>query len=251
MTESARQDSGQLLYRFLSWCVHAYTAMGAVAGLLTLKLAADHRFRDAFIAMAVATVIDSSDGPLARRLDIKLRLPQFDGALLDNVIDYLNYVITPAFLMLCAGLLPRGNLGLGIAAAVVLSSAYGFCRVDAKTDDHYFLGFPSYWNLVVLYLYCFRLGPAANAAILLVFAALVFVPLKFIYPNRTRALRPLTLFLALVWAALVFAILMDFPSPSPLLVWLSFSFIGYYLIMSFAINAWMLYRRRRDEPRTS
>ena len=29
------------------------------------------------------------------------------------------------------------------SAAVLLSSAYGFCAADAKTDDHFFTGFPS------------------------------------------------------------------------------------------------------------
>lgn len=249
MSRSANQNSRSRLYSFAPWSVHAYTAMGAVAGLLTLKFAADHSFRAAFVAMAVATVIDSSDGPLARYLDIKRRLPQFDGALLDNVIDYLNYVITPAFLMLSAGLLPQGAPGLAVAAVVVLSSAYGFCRAEAKTQDHYFLGFPSYWNLVAFYLYCFGLGAIPNSAILLGFAAMVFTPLKFIYPNRTRALRPLTLVLAMIWAGLVIAILADFPKPSQLLVWLSFGFIGYYLVMSFAMNAWMFCRRRTNEQR--
>jgi phosphatidylcholine synthase len=224
------------MHRLAGWAVHFYTALGAVAGLYTLVFIGTDRFRAAFVAMALATVIDSSDGPLARALHLKERIPGFDGALLDNIIDYFNYVVTPAFLMLRAGLLP-GAPGMAAACAIVLSSAFGFCRAEAKTRDNYFLGFPSYWNLVALYLFCFRASAPFNTAIVLVLAAMVFTPIKFIYPNRTPRLRRLTLTLAFIWAILIAAILFELPHPNPVAVWLSFTFIGYYFLMSFALHA--------------
>jgi phosphatidylcholine synthase len=238
--------SGKTVPKMLAWAVHAYTASGAVIGLLALDLAAQHRFRGSFIMMAVATAIDSSDGVLARRLEVKTRIPNFDGALLDNIVDYLTYVVAPAYLMLCAAMLPAGILGYIVAAAVLLSSAYGFCQTNAKTPDHYFLGFPSYWNLVAFYLYCFGIGPAINAVIVVAFAAMVFVPIKYIYPSRTELLRRLTITLGLIWAGLIAYLLATLQAPNHIVVWVSFSFIGYYLIMSLALHAWTTWAMHRD-----
>ncbi len=219
------------------WGVHAYTATGAVCGLMALVYAAKLDFRASFIAMALATVVDSSDGPMARALEIGTLIPIFDGALLDNIVDYLTYVVAPAFLMLTAGLLPQGLIGSLLAAAVMLSSAYGFCRIDAKTEDHFFLGFPSYWNLVALYLFCFGLSPSINGLIVGGLAILVFVPMKFIYPNRTTRLRALTLTLGIIWAFATIALVFELPSPNRALVLLSFSFVIYYLLASLALQA--------------
>ena len=246
----SQSRSREAVLKILAWAVHAYTASGALVGLLAIKLAAEHRFRGSFIMMALATAIDSSDGMLARRLEVKKRIPNLDGALLDNIVDYLTYVVAPAYLMLCAGMLPAGIWGYAVAATVLLSSAYGFCQTNAKTPDHYFLGFPSYWNLAAFYLYCFALRPAFNVAILVGFAALVFVPIKYIYPSRTELLRPLTITLGVIWAALVTYLLATLHTPNHFVVWLSFSFIGYYLIMSVVLHAWTtwaLHRTRTDE----
>ena len=87
---------------------------------------------------------------------------------------------------------------------MLLSSAYGFAQADAKVDagDHFFTGFPSYWNIVVVYLYVLQLPQIANAVILVVLAVLVFVPIRYIYPSRTKTLRVPTLVLGAAWAAL-------------------------------------------------
>ena len=169
--------------------MHLYTALGAVAGLVSIDYAARGDFRASFIAMAVATAIDSSDGPLARLLEVRRRIPHFDGALLDNIVDYLTYVLAPVFLMLRAGILEPGLGGYLVGGFAMLASGYGFCHVEAKTDDHYFRGFPSYWNLVAFYLYCLGLGALAGTIVVAVFAVMVFVPIKYIYPNRTGPLR--------------------------------------------------------------
>ncbi len=226
--------------RFLlacAWGVHLYTALGAVAGLLAIYFASRWEFRASFIAMGAATFIDSSDGPLARLVNVRARVPSFDGALLDNIVDYLTYTVAPVFLMIEAGITPPGWIGLGLACFVMLASAYGFCQTAAKTDDHYFLGFPNYWNLIAFYLYCLGRSPTFNAAILATFAVLVFVPIKYIYPNRTVALRPLTLTLGIIWAVITIAMLAMLPSVNPVLLFASLSFIAYYLIASFALHA--------------
>jgi phosphatidylcholine synthase len=135
-----------------------------------------------------------------------------------------------------------------LAGFVLIASAYGFCRVDAKTDDHYFRGFPSYWNLLAFYLFCLRLGPLANAIVVGILAVMVFTPIKFIYPNRTSSLRPLTLGLAIIWALATIAMLPALPQYNPILLYISLAFIAYYFAMSFILHARSATARMRYRP---
>lgn len=220
-----------------AWAVHLYTALGAVAGLIALNYIARGDWRGAFTMMAIAVAIDASDGPIARAIRVRERLPFFDGALLDNIVDYLNYVAAPLFLMIRARLIPDGAAGEAVAGFVMIASAYGFSRLDAKTEDNYFRGFPSYWNLVALYLFCLGFSPAVNAAVVAFLALMVFVPIKYIYPNRTELMRPLTLALAAIWAVATAAMLPMLPRHNDILLYTSLAFVVYYFVMSFALHA--------------
>src|ERR1035437_5498605 len=95
-----------------AWGVHFYTACGAVLGFLALDATANGNYGLAFIWLTVATVIDCTDGTLARRVGVKQVLPHFDGARLDDIVDYLNYVLVPVVLAYHAGLIPHGRVGL-------------------------------------------------------------------------------------------------------------------------------------------
>jgi phosphatidylcholine synthase len=220
-----------------AWSVHLYTGLGAALGLLAIYFAAESDFRASFIAMGAATFIDSSDGPLARLLNVKVRTPSFDGALLDNIVDYLTYVAAPVFLMLWAGIIPESTFGLLLACFVMVAASYGFCQTNAKTQDHYFLGFPNYWNLIAFYLYCLDWGNIFNVAILVSFGVMVFIPIRFIYPNRTVPLRPVTLSLGVAWAGITIFMLIMLPEVNRVLLFASLSFIVYYLLASFALHA--------------
>jgi phosphatidylcholine synthase len=171
---SGGRQRGTTAIAWSAWTVHAYTASGALLAFLATLAIFAGRFRAAFLWLFTAVVIDATDGWLARRMRVGDRLPQFSGAKLDDLIDYLTFVFVPALLFWRAGLLPAHG-GFGIVAAILLSSAYGFAREDAKTSDHFFTGFPSYWNVVALYLFVAGLTPVANGVILLALAALVFV----------------------------------------------------------------------------
>lgn len=232
----AESDSNRLFLLACAWGVHLYTALGAVFGVLAIHYAAVGDYRASFIAMAVTVVIDSSDGTLARFFNVKKRVPGFDGALLDNIVDYLTYVVAPVFLTIRAGLV-TGTIGFAVAGFVLIASAYQFCQAEAKTPDNFFLGFPSYWNLVVFYLYCLNWGTIVNEIILTLFGVMVFIPIKYIYPSRTKPLRPLTLALGVIWGAVTIAMLPSLPSCNPLLLYLSLAYIAYYLIASFALHA--------------
>jgi phosphatidylcholine synthase len=184
-----------------AWLVHAFTASGVVLAYLAIEAIVAGAVRDAFIYLAIATGVDSVDGVLARLARVKERTPQFDGALLDNIIDYLTFTLVPVFLLRQQRLLPDDPAGVAIAVAVLLSSAYGFCRTDAKTTDHFFTGFPSYWNIVALYMVGLGTSPTTNAIALIIFVALVFVPIGYVYPSRTPKWQALSVGLGLAWGA--------------------------------------------------
>lgn len=215
----------------LAWGVHLFTASGAVFGLLSIIAITQEQWMEAFIWMSMAIAVDSFDGALARRFRVKQVLPNFDGALLDNIVDYLNYVIVPAYFLYAAGLLPQAFAIIG-AAVTVLASAYQFCQEDAKTEDHYFKGFPSYWNIAVFYLFILELNPWLNLALVMFFSILVFVPIKYIYPTRTETNQRLTLFLAMIWVVSSLAIIVQYPEPHPLVIAISLFYIAYYFALS-------------------
>jgi phosphatidylcholine synthase len=227
---------GSKRLRAAGWALHAYTASGTVLALLAVMAAVDgHTVRALWILFA-ALIIDGTDGTLARRLRVKETIPGFDGARLDDIVDYITYAFAPVVLLWAGGYLPGGPWGVIFAAIPLMASSYQFCRTDAKTDDHFFLGFPSYWNVVAFYAVVLDLAPAFTAAVLVVCAILVFVPIKYIYPSRTTTLRALNLTLAAVWLVLYAVILLDMPQPSLVLVGLSLAYVGYYFLVSLVLT---------------
>jgi phosphatidylcholine synthase len=120
----------------LPWLAHLYTASSAVIALLATIAVFEYRFRTAFFWLALAIIVDSSDGLLARAVRVKQRLPWFNGAKLDDIVDYLTYVFVPA-LVVWRSLLVPASWTIPVASAMLLSSGYGFNREDAKTSDHF------------------------------------------------------------------------------------------------------------------
>ena len=227
-----------------SGLVHAYTATGTVLALLIVLAAIEGDVALALWLGLAALVIDATDGMLARRFDVKERLPWFDGALLDNIVDYLTYAFAPMVLLLQTGYLPEGAAGTVVAAVPLVASSYQFCRVDAKTDDHFFLGFPSYWNVVAFYAIALDLSPAVVSAVVLTCAALVLVPIGYIYPSRMLVLRTPTLVLSAGWLVLYAVVVAQLPSPDPWVLAASLGYIAYYLVLSLYLE-----RRRRAARR--
>jgi phosphatidylcholine synthase len=226
------------------WLAHLYTGLGAVVALAATLAVIQGEYRTAFLWLGAQIVIDATDGLLARALHVKERLPHFDGARLDDIVDYLTYVFIPVLLMLQAGLLPA-QWGVWVGALVLLASAYGFSQTAAKieTTDYFFTGFPSYWNLIALYVYLLRMPSAANAAILVAFAVLVFIPLRYVYPSRTRTLRAATNVLGVAWAVLLTWIVWRLPEMDARWIQLSLLFPAYYMVLSFVLD-----RRSRTRP---
>ncbi|MBA2303129.1 MAG: CDP-diacylglycerol O-phosphatidyltransferase [Acidobacteria bacterium] len=228
----------------LAWLVHFYTASGAVLAFAATLAAFEGRFRGAFLCLVAATVVDASDGMLARYVGIPHATPRFDGARLDDIVDYLTFVFVPMVILYRAGNLPEG-WGFWVAAAVLLSSGYGFASLDAKTSDYFFTGFPSYWNIVALYLHAAGTPDLFNAVLLLALVVMVFVRIGYVYPSRTPVLRGLTNLLGVLWAAMMLAVVWLLPSVPRVVLVVSLFFPVYYTGLSF----WLHAKRPQSMPR--
>ena len=220
----------------IAWLAHLYTAAGALLGLLAAIAVVERDYRAAFFWLCLQVAVDATDGLLARALRAPERTPWFDGAKLDDIVDYLCYVFVPALLVWRAPLVPE-EWAVPVAAAMLLSSAYGFNRADAKTADHFFTGFPSYWNIVVLYLFVADMPTAVNAALLLALAGLVFVPVRYLYPSRGAAFQRLTNWLGIVWGGLILVMVSQLPAVSRPLLFASLLFPAYYVVLSLLLEA--------------
>ena len=232
------------LRQALAWGVHLYTALGLVAAAAVAVLVVRGgaaSFRWAFVWLTAATLVDATDGTLARAARVKEVLPGFDGRRLDDLVDFLTYTFLPLLLVWRAGLLPPG--AEPVLLLPLVASAYGFCQTEAKTADGYFLGFPSYWNLVAFYLYAGQPLPGGlSLAVIVVLALLTFVPSRYLYPTQPGRLNRLTLALCVPWVALLIAVLWALPDGAlarPLLL-VSLYFPAYYLIASWVVTmrAW-------------
>lgn len=227
----------QYLHKIGAWIVHLFTASGAVLGVYAIHAAYQQQYLPMFWLIGVAIIVDALDGTLARWIKVKSQLPLFDGALLDNIVDYLNYVIVPAIFLLTGPLLPADYRALG-AVVIVLTSAYQFCQAEAKTSDHFFKGFPSYWNIVVFYLYFWQINPQINLLIILSLAVLIFVPIKYVYPSRLeffaekKILRLGMLIATLLWGAATFGLLFIYPKTNSIMVCISMGYLLLYTVVS-------------------
>jgi phosphatidylcholine synthase len=215
----------------LAYGVHLFTATGAVWGFLALRAVFEHDWRMMIFWMIVAMFVDGFDGMLARWADVKTYADGIDGALLDNILDYLTYVVVPALFLVEAEVLPYG-LRMLSACAILIASAYQFTQTNAKTDDHHFKGFPSYWNVVAIYLLVMGLNPWVNFGFIVLLNILVFVPTKYIYPSRNTYLRKLTLALTYLYGIIGVWGILQYPEVPMWVMWSSFIYVAYYLVLS-------------------
>jgi phosphatidylcholine synthase len=219
----------------LAWSVHLFTATGAIWGFLTLLAVFEENWRGAIIWMIIAMFVDGFDGMLARWFHVKEYARGVDGGLMDNIIDYLNYVVVAAFILIKAPNLMPSGFELAGAFSILLTSAYQFSQVDAKTDEqsYFFKGFPSVWNFLVIYMMLLGLNPWFNFALLVLCNILVFVPVKYVYPSRNTRLRRLTLALTYLYFIIGVWGLMQYPSVPQWIVWISLIYVAYYVMLSF------------------
>ena len=215
--------------------VHLFTATGAVWGFLTLLAIWEGNIKLAVVYIIIAMFVDGFDGMLARWFDVKTHAKWIDGGLMDNIIDFLTYVVVASLLLVkVPGLMPQG-LEMVAALSILLTSAFQFSQTEAKTDNqsYFFKGFPSVWNFLVLYMMLLGLNPWINFAALMICNILVFVPIKFLYPSRNNRMRKLTLGFTYAYGALGVWGLLQYPEVPGWVAPVSGVYIAYYAVMSF------------------
>ncbi len=203
--------------RAAAFSVHIFTAMGAGVALLAMLEAVREHWANMFGWLGVALIIDAIDGPLARKLDVVRRQPNWSGETLDLVVDFVAYVFVPAYAITASGLLlPVAAPVLGIG--IVISGAMYFADRRMKASDNHFRGFPALWNAVAFYLFLLRLPPALSTLAVAALIVLTFAPFHVLHPLRVVRLRWLTLWLLASWALLaIYTVACDFDVGAPVI----------------------------------
>lgn len=184
--------------RLAALSVHLLTATGAVFAMLAMLAAVEGKWDLMFLWLVVAFFVDGIDGPLARRYHVQANAPEFDGVLLDLIIDYLTYVFIPAFALFSSGLM-AGWTGWFAIIVITFASAMYFADTRMKTKDNSFSGFPACWNMVVLVIFALEPNFWVSLGLVSALAVAMFLPLKFVHPVRTARWRAITLPVAVAW----------------------------------------------------
>ena len=222
--------------RILAWCVHAYTAFGLVVAALMAVLivqGGEEQLQMVLLLVLVSLAIDSTDGWFARKLGVADHVPEIDGRRLDDIIDFHTYTSLPLLLIWRSGVLGAGSAWLLLVPLV--ASIYGFSQTEAKTDDHHFLGFPSYWNVIALYIVLLRPAPPVVLAAVLVFSVLTFIPSKYLHTSHPGRLSLPTNVAGVLWGLLMIAIVTG-PLQTEGWILVSLTFPLYYLVASWVVT---------------
>jgi phosphatidylcholine synthase len=227
-----------------AWAVHVFTAFGVVVAMLALRDVLTNDPGGAIIWLMVTIVIDGVDGPIARLLVVKERVPRIDGYVLDLIIDYVTCVIVPAAFMYQFGVVPDNAFGVSVLGAVVFTSAIWFSRVDMMTQDNWFRGFPAAWNLVAPVLYLMNARPAVGAAVTIVLCVLSLTNFAVPHIMRAKFLQFLTLPIALIWLTAMTIGAAELPDrPWALRPFLNLGSV--YFVALGVLQTWRTYQRRR------
>ena len=205
-----------------AYLVHLFTALGVVFGFLALLATVNLEIPEAFLWLALALFIDGVDGTLARAANVKENTPYIDGAILDNIIDYLNYVVVPVFIFYTLNMVPEPFLLLS-SAAILLVSCFTFINTETKTEDFYFSGFPANWNIVILYFYILDSTQWINLFFVLLFCVLTFIPFKYVHPFRVVEFRKITLLITSIWMVTTTVLLFGITFTNPLIGTLNYA----------------------------
>lgn len=229
----------QTIPKITAWSVHAYTMLGGVVGMIALSAIAADQTRTAWFLLIVAFIIDSTDGMLARKYRVRDVLPNFDGAKIDDLIDFLTYVWAPVLILHTENLISN-PLWLGIPIIGSLF-AYGHTGMKEVEGEAYFVRFPSYWNVLVLYLYWLRPPEIVVISLLTIGMILSFIPTRYLYPTKNPKYPIFTIGLALIWIPMML-ILLSQQQPNPVWVIVSLFYPIYYMGVSFYIELSYRYR---------
>ena len=185
---------------FFSWALHLLTSFGIICSFFALKNTVDGEIFKAFMWLGLGLFIDGIDGTIARFLKVNESLPHIDGHMLDSIIDYVNYIFLPAFMIHYFGILPK-IVDIVIPAIIMVISVISYSNKNTKTDENCYIGFPAIWNVVVLYLVILNCDILINTGVLIFLIILKIIPLRFVHPFRTEKFKKLTLIMSFSWFA--------------------------------------------------
>ncbi|WP_298861094.1 hypothetical protein [uncultured Microbacterium sp.] len=206
-----------------AWAVHAFTLTGVIWATLALLALFDDEPRLMWLYLGIALVVDGVDGTLARKAEVRTYAPNFDGVILDSIIDYLTWTLIPALFLFREGLLGDGAAALILLLLINVSSMFCYANTKMKTGDYYFLGFPAAWNVVALGLWLLGAGALFNAVVVVVLSLLTWAPIAFVHPLRVARFRAITLIATAVWIIASAALVVLYPIAEPwtVVVWLA------------------------------
>lgn len=215
-----------------AFTIYIFTASGAALALLAMILATAGQWPAMFFCLGLALIVDGLDGPMARAFDVSEVLPRWSGETLDLIVDFVTYVFVPAYAIAASGLLPPA-LSLVGGLGIVVTGALYFADRNMKMDENYFRGFPALWNMAAFHLFVLEPPAWVAAAVVAALCVLTFVPMRFVHPLRVKHLRPLTIGLMAVWAALALAAVVQNLEPGPYVTVPLAGLAGYFLIAGF------------------
>ncbi|APC91052.1 MULTISPECIES: CDP-alcohol phosphatidyltransferase family protein [Francisella] len=245
----------QTIQKIYAWLVHLFTSLGAVFGILAIIFSIEaaktivlgqtelHHYyiKLSMFSIIMAIFIDSIDGSLARLVDIK-KLAPLDGALLDNIIDFTTYSIVPCIWVYVSAVVSQQWL-IPVILMITISSSYQFCQLNAKTSDHFFVGFPSYWNVIIMYMLCFQSSQLINEITIIILSIFSFIPIKYIYLSRTehisksKFVKIFTFIFTMLAATATFLAVLIYPIKTPTtLITIIVVFSIFYIIFSLKLN---------------
>ncbi|MGZ7085370.1 MAG: CDP-alcohol phosphatidyltransferase family protein [Ilumatobacteraceae bacterium] len=181
-----------------AWAVHVLTASGVIVGFVGLNSVINGHARAAILWLVGALVLDGIDGPIARKLDVRNRIPHLNGNSLDLIIDYFTCTIVPVAFLSRFDILPSKTVGpLGF---VILSvSALWMSRTDQETADGWFNGFPAEWNMIIPTLYLLHPNPWLTLVVCIIFCGLTLSRVQFAHPVSVREHRALSITCMVAW----------------------------------------------------
>jgi phosphatidylcholine synthase len=184
-----------------AWAVHVFTTLGIVAAMLALRDVLTGHPDYAILWLLITILIDGVDGPIARALMVRERVPRIDGFVLDLIIDYVTCVVVPAAFMWEFEVVPQNNVGIAVLCLMVFSSAIWFARTDMMTEHNWFRGFPAAWNLVGPLMFLMEARTSVGAAITVALSIASLTNMPFPHVMRAAWLRPATVFFMLLCVA--------------------------------------------------
>ncbi len=232
--------------RMCAYLVHVLTASGVVFAFLATAEVTRAVPDPAMVLLWLwfAAFVDAIDGPLARTFQVKRHVPHIQGRTIDDIVDYLTFTFIPLLLVWKMGWVLE-PAGLFVAPAM-MASLLGFANVEAKQEQAgFFMGFPSYWNIYMLYagLWCFTSTPLVPTLILVFLTVLTLLPVRFLYPNLApRPWRKPLLVGAYVWMATLAAMLPSYPDCPTWLTALSLPYPLFYV----GLSCWLDRRLRMN-----